>query len=273
MSGSKAQRDMEKLLDKYDRLRRKTAKLIKKRDRMSYHTYVDYKTRYVMEIGVLEYDFLKVENNLLKMRRKIEIIHELMDNDEKVDISLIEHLLEKEFEESEHKLKNMERDIEIAKILKSDKRLSLKDERNLDRIYEEMILELHPDINLEVLSEQDLDWEKILWTYETSDLETMRTLKEILEEGVPSYGLMEIGFNSLEDRVEYLKETSRRVESEIEEMKTNFPFDMVDLLKDEEWLEEKKEELRENTEIYREVERELGNYMLKILPQRAIYKN
>jgi hypothetical protein len=167
----------------------------------------------------------------------------------------------------------MERDIEIAKILKSDKRLSLKDERNLDRIYEEMILELHPDINLEVLSEQDLDWEKILWTYETSDLETMRTLKEILEEGVPSYGLMEIGFNSLEDRVEYLKETSRRVESEIEEMKTNFPFDMVDLLKDEEWLEEKKEELRENTEIYREVERELGNYMLKILPQRAIYKN
>jgi hypothetical protein len=63
------------------------------------------------------------------------------------------------------------------------------------------------------------------------------------------------------------------VESEIEEMKTNFPFDMVDLLKDEEWLEEKKEELRENTEIYREVERELGNYMLKILPQRAIYKN
>ncbi|WP_409229042.1 hypothetical protein [Gudongella sp. SC589] len=273
MSGANDQRYMEKLLDKYDRLRKKTAKAIKKRDRMSYHTYVDYKTKYVMEVGSLEYEFLKVENNLLRMRRKIEIIHNLMDNDEKVDISLIEHMLDREFEENELKLKNMEKDIEIANILKADKRLSLKEERDLDRIYEGMILELHPDINSEVSSDQGLDWEKIVWTYETSDLATMRSLKEVLEKGIPSYGLQEVGFYRLEDRVKALSETLGRVESEIEEMSTNFPFDMVDLLKDREWLEEKKEELRENTEIYREVEEELGNYILKILPQSAIFKN
>ena len=246
---------------------------IKKRDRMSYHTYVDYKTRYVMEIGALEYEFLKVENNLLRMRRKIEIIHNLMDNAEKVDISLVEHILDREFEENELKLKAMEKDIEIAKILKSDNGLTLKDQRDLDRMYEEMVLELHPDINSEILSDQGLDWEKILWTYETSDLETMRSLKEVLEEGSPSYGLKEVGFYKLEDRVEALQETFGRVEAEVEDMKNNFPFDMIELLKDEEWLEEKKEELRENTEIYREVEEELGNYILKILPQNAIFKN
>lgn len=273
MSGAKEQRNMEKLLEKYDRLRRQTAKLIKKRDRMSYHTYVDYKTRYVMEIGALEYEFLKVENSLLKMRRKIEFIHSLIDNDEKIDISLIEHILDREFEENDFKLKNMERDIEIAKILKADKRLSLKDARDLDRIYEKMILELHPEINAEVSSEQGLDWEKILWTYETSDLETMRSLKKVLEEGSPSYDLKEAGFYKLEDRVEDLQETFIRVEAEIEEMSSNFPFDMIDLLKNKHWLNEKKEELRENTEIYREVEEELGNYILKILPQNAIFKN
>lgn len=273
MSSVNDQRDMEKLLNRFYRLRKKTAGAIKTRDRMSYHTYVDYKTKYVMEIGAFEYEFLKVENNLLKMRRKIEIIHGLMDKNEKVDISLIEHMVDREFEENELKLKSMEQDIEIAKILESDKRLSPKDERDLDRIYEEMILELHPDINLEISSDQGLDWEKIVWTYETYDLVTMRYLKDVLEAGSPSYVLKEEGSYRLEDRVEALEATFRKVESEIQEMNSNFPFDMIELLKDEEWVDDKRKELLENTEIYKEVEEELGNYILKILPQNAVFSN
>lgn len=273
LSDANNQKEINKLLDKYNQLRKKTAKAIVKRDRMSYHTYVDYKTMYVTEIGELEYEFLKVENDLLKMRRKVEMIHSLMDNDEKIDISLIEHMLMKEFQDKDIKLKRMEQDIEIASILRDDERLSRKDENLMDKLYEEMILELHPDINAEVTPDQDLDWEKIVWTYETSDLEAMVTLRELLDEGRPSYGLMEVDSYKLEDRVEALKETLRRVKSEIEEMKTIFPFDVVDLLKDEKWLDEKKKELKENTEIYRDVEEELGNYLLKILPQNVIFKN
>ncbi|MGM0396824.1 MAG: hypothetical protein ACQEP4_07180 [Bacillota bacterium] len=273
MCAQKKYQDNKKLIKTYNSLRKRAAKAIKSRDYMTYHAYVQYKTRYVLSIGALEHEFLQVENNLLRLRRKIEMIHSLLDKNEKVNLNVIEQLVNKEFQDDLDKLEDMGTDIEIANILKNENTLNIKDKRELEKVYSEMVLSLHPDINPEQLNNNEIDWEKILWVYDSSDLETLVMLKELLIDDAPDKNEYTMNSIQLKNRIEDLKKIIAKINREIDDLRNNFPFDLIELLEDNQWIEDRQEEIKENTALYEEVEDELEKHILQILPESTYFKS
>lgn len=108
-------------------------------------------------------------------------------------------------------------------------------------------------------AEQTRVWHLAKAAYEAGDVEKLKALQVAYEKEITRADelINTLTEKDLELRLEVLSEGIRQLNNEIKEIKSSFPFDMEDKIKDEEWVKEEVAKIETEIKELRAYEGEL----------------
>jgi hypothetical protein len=98
--------EFQKLLSEISKLQDTLAALYFEKDELQFQTCKNIEMEYMLKIGVLEYNLYEIETQVLRIKRKLELIRQKINRQETFIIETIEKQLDAEYEEYTKKLKS-----------------------------------------------------------------------------------------------------------------------------------------------------------------------
>ncbi len=244
--------DFEKLKNEVEKMRTELSMLLLERDELQFVICKNIETEYMLNLGSIEYKAYEVQCAALRLKRKIELIQAKKNRQEKVIISAIEEVLDNEFAEYQKQL-----DEQINKMndaLKRSKADVLTDEENkeLKKLYRKIVKALHPDINPDASEVQVQLFDNAVSAYKSGDLGTLRIIGEMVGNNPLSEQHKDAMTQLVEER-ERLQGLLKSIRESIDNIKSEYPYTMKDILEDTEKTEQKKQELENILEQYNEL--------------------
>lgn len=244
--------DFEKLKNEVEKMRTELSMLLLERDELLFVICKNIETEYMLKLGSIEYKAYEAQCAALRLKRKIELIQAKKNRQEKVIISAIEETLDTEFAEYQKQL-----DEQINKMndaLKRSKAEVLTDEENkkLKKLYRKIVKALHPDINPDVSQAQVQLFDNAVSAYKNGDLGTLRIIGEMVGNNPLSEQHKDAMTQLVEER-ERLQGLLKSIRESIDNIKSEYPYTMKDILEDTEKTEQKKQKLENVLEQYNEL--------------------
>ena len=244
--------DFEKLKNEVERMRTELSMLLIERDELQFVICKNIETEYMLKLGSIEYRAYEAQCLSLRLKRKIELIQAKKNRQEKVIISAIEETLDTEFAEYQKQL-----DEQINKMndaFKRSKAEVLTDEENkeLKKLYRKIVKALHPDINPDVSETQVNLFDNAVQAYKNGDLNTLRIIGEMVGNS-PLPEQHKDALTQLNEEKERLQHLLKAIRDSIEQIKSEYPYTMKEIIEDEEQTEQKKKELENILSQYNEL--------------------
>ncbi len=249
-------REFAELQKRYQALRTELVKLITDRDELLATVKPNLEAKYYQVIGKEQYRLFMVRNEVLRLRRKIELIRASLNRGDEPDLELIEEQLDEELRQWIEELCDLGRKVEWAEYHDHLPELSAAETRELKKIYRGLVRKLHPDFNDEPPENFKYLWERVLIAYRNGDLEELQTLSLLLpeqEELLPEPSTME----QLAADIEKLEQKIKKMLENLVKMQEQFPFNYRDKLADTGWVAAQREAVEKQIE---EMERQRQSY-------------
>ena len=220
--------DFEKLKNEVERMRTELSMLLLERDELQFVICKNIETEYMLKLGSIEYKAYQAQCLSLRLKRKIELIQAKKNRQEKVIISAIEEALDTEFAEYQKRL----------------------DE--LKKLYRKIVKALHPDINPDVSETQINLFDNAVQAYKNGDLNTLRIIGEMVGNS-PLPEQHKDALTQLNEEKERLQNLLKAIRDSIEQIKSEYPYIMKEIIEDKEQIEQRKRELENVLSQYNEL--------------------
>lgn len=171
---------------------------------------------------------------------------------EVINLTVIDKTLDEEFLEYEKKLNEQVEKMNEALEHSKGEYLSEEDNKELKKLYRKIVKVLHPDINPEVTAAQIKMLDNAMNAYKNGDLKSLR----IIDEMVGDHKLPEKhqdALTQLKEEKERLDKMVATIQESITKIKSDYPYNVKDILEDEKKVEQKKTELEELLKQYKEL--------------------
>jgi hypothetical protein len=236
---------------------------IAEKDDLIFHESKDIEAIYILKIGYLEFKIFEIKLNIQKIRREIALIQKQINLQENVDLDFIKNQIEIEFEKYILELEEKVAKVNIATKRAEGKRLSKEESIELKKIYKELILKLHPDLNENITKNKEDLLFKVMDAYESADLEKLRVLKVLaidISNDIDDEDSENI-LDELKKNIDLLEIRLNLIDKEIEEVKKSYPYNKKALIENDKKLEENKKFLENELSNYLEI---LNDYKIKL---------
>lgn len=225
--------DYEKLKVSVSMLRAELEAALIERDTLLIVTCKNIETKYMVALGGLEYRVYELNCEIMRQKRKSELIQARKNRQEEVSLDAVEEHLDREFAEYSEKLKEQVRKLETA--LAHDKAASMPDKeaKELKTLYHTIVKALHPDLNPTLGADMVALFNKAVAAYEKADLVTIRVIASMImgrKYDMPGPDCIA----ELKGEKERLKELVLELARNIEEIKSDFPYNKKAMLEDPE---------------------------------------
>ncbi len=234
--------DFEELKQKVERLRTELSMLLLERDELQFVICRNIETLYMLKLGSLEYKAYEAQCNFLRLKRKLELVQAKINRQEKIIVSDIEKLLDKEFAEYQEKLNEQIDKMNTA--IEHSKGTPLTDEENkeLKKIYRKIVKSLHPDMNPNITESQRTLFENAVEAYKSGNLSMLKIIGEMVTEpSIPDRTAD--AMTMLKDNAKSLEKMTVSIQEDISKIKSSYPYTMKDLIEDEEKIAVRKGEI------------------------------
>lgn len=244
--------DFEKLKNEIEKMRTELSMLLLERDELQFVICKNIETEYMLKLGSIEYKAYEAQCAALRLKRKIELIQAKKNRQEKVIVSAIEETLDSEFAEYQKQLN--EQIDKMNDALKRSKAEVLTNEENkeLKKLYRKIVKALHPDINPDVSQAQVQLFDNAVSAYKNGDLGTLRIIGEMVGNS-PLPEQHKDAMTQLVEERERLQGLLKSIRESIDNIKSEYPYTMKDILEDTEKTEQKKQELKNILSQYNEL--------------------
>ena len=244
--------DFEKLKSEVEKMRTELSMLLLERDELQFVICKNIETEYMLKLGSIEYKAYEAQCLSLRLKRKIELIQAKKNRQEKVIIPAIEETLDTEFAEYQKQL-----DEQINKMNDALKRskaevLSDEDNKKLKKLYRKIVKALHPDINPDVSETQVNLFDNAVQAYKNGDLNTLKIIGEMVGNS-PLPEQHKNALTQLNEEKERLQNLLKAIRDSIEQIKSEYPYTMKEIIENEEQTEQKKKELENILSQYNEL--------------------
>ena len=211
---------------------------------------------YMSRLGALI--FLKFENEIeyRKLKKKFNLIIKCKNKNEKIDINNIDNILKKELESFYKELEDIRERMKISKMYLESPTLSDEEIKNIKDIYRKLAKKLHPDINRNLTEKEINLWNKVKEAYENNDLISLIVLDGLVNKIEIKD---DISASNIEENIEKIKDKIEKLKLINEEVLNEFPLNLREVINDNNFIENKKEELNKEIKIYKEKIKELNN--------------
>ena len=205
--------------------------------------------KYVTTFGDLEVDLFEAQCRCKRLKRQIEMMRARTNRQEAFDPEKIIEILEQEFAKYAEKIEEEKEKVNAARE-RSEEKPAPDTLEKLKKLYRQLVKKLHPDLHTEQsASEKDL-FRKVVDAYKSYDLAQMELLYEMAAGEEPE--LPEESPESLQAEADRLKGLLSEVLSEIEIIKSGYPYTAKELLEDEDAIARKRAELQELLSEYQD---------------------
>ena len=253
--------EFAKLVAVTNESKEKLCKLIVERESLVFHICKNLKVDYMLKVASLEYNLMKIQNEVLKNKRLIELykqnLEELKIDKEKTE-EKINKKVEIEFLEFQKIEKKQLEDIDIAIDLSMTNLLEKDEIDELNELYFKLQMSLNPALKLKSKIQDDELFSSVEKLYKKGNI---KKLRKIAEEYVEEPVVDELdNLEKLRNRYEILIKENQKV---ITKIKTSFPYNQKIMLEDENLYRRKKDSLNERifiiTEENEKIKKDLKN--------------
>ena len=226
----------------------KLCKLIVERESLVFHVCKNLKIDYMLKVGSLEYNLMKIQNEVLRNKRLVELYNQNKNeleaaNDEEEKNKIINKInkrVEIEFLEFNKIEKKQLEDIDIAIDLSMTDLLEKEELDELNEIYMKLQLTLNPALKLKSKIQDSELFTTIEKLYKKGNIKKLRKIAEEYE-AEPVVDEID-NLEKLKSRYDILIKENQKV---ITKIKTTFPYSQKVMLEDENLYRRKKDSLNE----------------------------
>ena len=249
---------LTELQQKFEILKEEYVKLINDKDVLLNWGKPQLEALYTVRVGRFQIERLQAQLRIKALKRKIEMVQSAINRQVKVDINDIELQVAAELAQAEQKIMIETAKLESAKNLLSNLE-SPERSAELRKLYYKFAKSLHPDVNDSLTPEQQELWHIIKSAYESGDLEKLKALQIVYEKELKqaSQALQQLTPAELELKMVVLKEGIKVLHSQVADIRSAFPFNMEDKIKDDQWVEEEVQKINVEMEALKRYEEEL----------------
>ncbi|WP_407378365.1 hypothetical protein [Methanobrevibacter sp.] len=201
------------------KLKEKLSQLIFEYDNLVNHICPEIERLYVLEFGRYEHKLYKIELEIDKLKRKIQLIRIEINHENEINVNKIDDIIKKEFEEYE---KQIQAQIDEIKFLEENdvEKLSPEDSKKFKKLYHMLIKRLHPDLHPnQTFLELNLFY-RAVYCFENGDLKGLESVAAILPDEE---------FEELSE-IDHLENLVNEYEEKIEKVKKDYPYNKKGLL-------------------------------------------
>ena len=239
-----------KLQNEISTLEKELGKVILEQDEMLNTVKPNLEAEYQKKIGYKELGCMETEITARRCKRQIELIQAAVNRQESIEEDEIEKKLDDEFQEWYEKIEEQYRKVKEAedrlKCLMSD-----EDNAEFNKLYRKLVFKLHPDLNPNRSKDEENLWHRVQLAYEGGDLDEMRSLEIIID---AQHETIELPSSKdvLQKRKEKLTNQIQKIINNMSELEQKFPFNIIDQLADNNWINTKIEEIQEQINQWQE---------------------
>ena len=239
-----------KLVQDVNEMRNEIAILYEERNDLVFHECPRLDTEYSLKIGHLEFAIFEKEYNLLRIKRKNEIIKEQIQEGKEFDEKAIDKQLNAEYKDYIKRVRNSRKELEksIERTISVD--INKYEEYEIRKIYRDIVKKLHPDLNEDISKKEETFFILATEAYEEYNLKKLREINQELEANIKkdSYIMGDVEY-MIKAKMDY-----RRIRNilfdQIRNLKNEFPYSEKSLLADQKELKRIRKDLNENIRMY-----------------------
>ena len=237
-----------KLQLRYDALKERVASQIELLHMLVTTKGPNIKARYMMFIGRLEYQVYELKVETRRWKRRLELRQAALNRGETPNLGKIEATLEREFAEYLDTIAQHAQELKEASMHFAAKSLSDEEDTAVRVAYLNAVKKLHPDLNPDLPKAASDLWNEIQSAYDACDWEAVRLLAALVDSvvsGEEEFAAATDVMAALHEACERLEGKSRELAEKTKEVKSSVPFTYEALLKDEDAVKERQDELKE----------------------------
>lgn len=243
--------EFEKIKEEVEKIRVELSMLLLERDELKFVICKNIETEYMLSLGCIEYKIYEAECAVLRLKRKMELMQIQINQEKPIHLKDIEKILDKEFAEYRKRLADQLEKLNDALRHSELERLSDKDTKELKSLYRKIVKSLHPDINPGVTDEEKELLQHAVEAYKNGNLPMLRMIWSMVKDEVLPSNKDDAMSQLLKDKKQ-LEESCHTLRLEIEKIKSEYPYTMKEILADEEKKANKKKELEDILQQYKE---------------------
>ncbi len=223
-------------------LRGELAELFEYRELMVSHDKAKLTALYIDLIGKLQYEEYALKVEVMRLKRKHQLIQAAINRGERPDVELIEQVLNIEFEEYQQQIEAQAENLKAARQFLEAPLLSEDETADMKRIYRLLVKRLHPDWNPDLSEERKELFIRAQAAFKSCDVQELRNILLMLEADEP----FQIKAETIDDDIARLERSLENLRERVKKLEATFPFDHRDKLADEKWVEQKQNEIKES---------------------------
>ena len=240
---------LEALQKQIAELRKDLAELIFEIDHTIFHLSEDLETEYMEKVGQFEYTSLKTQYDILRIKRKIELVKELIESGRILDLEFVDKIVDIDFEEQSNLLQEQSNLLKLALSRTNKTKLTYVALEELHSAYKELIVLLHPCLHPEQPEAACDLFQKAVAAYVKKDFPALQgLLKEA--QSLPAPGAPCDDIIVMSKVKADLENAVSATQEHLTLLAKTFPFNTLELLQDEELLGAKANELKEHINYY-----------------------
>jgi hypothetical protein len=231
--------EKELLKEKYLLLKSEYVKLLTDKDCLLGWGKPQLEALYVVKIGRKQLELLELRLEVKRLKKMTELAVAYLNRNEAINWDTIEKTvdngLEKDYEDIFAEASRVACANDLLSNLASPERSA-----ELRKLYRCLAKELHPDVNPDLTENQKNLWHAVRRAYEYGDLESLRALSVMVQDIEPHANKL-----SADDfwlQIELLKAGIEKLLVEIEQIHSEFPFNIEKELHNEEWVKKQNEQ-------------------------------
>lgn len=237
--------DVEKLKKRLKELNEEYLQLYEKMEDLKKEQEY-FNSIYMSMFGALIFLRFKKQIEYRRLKKKLTLIIKSKNMGKSIDLEEIEKELELELAEFYKNLEQLRRDLKSSQEFLESPSLSEEELKETKSIFRKLAKILHPDVNENLSDNMLAIWLKVKEAYENNDLITL-----IILEGLVNNDIKEnIKINSIDERIDILSKKIFEIKESIHKEENSFPLNIKELLRDDEYISDKKEEITSEIRKY-----------------------
>lgn len=210
---------------------------------------VQLEALYATRIGVFKIEVLELQIELKSLKKKIQFCHQYINRDQSPPFVEIEEKVKLMTAQAYEEIHQEKEKVVFGKAVLTNLK-SPEDSAELRKIFRNIAKSLHPDINPNLTHEQQEIWHLFYTAYKEGDLDKMKALEVVYAEEIKQFQNQnkELSEEDILLQTAMLKQGILELENEIQQLNSAFPFNIAELIRDDEWVEEQQSLLKKEIE-------------------------
>lgn len=243
----------DELLEQLTTLKAGYVAILNELDVMNNWGRVHLEALYATKIGKFKVEVLELQIALKAIKKKIQLCFQYINRGEEPDFDEIEEkvfflLIEAEGEVLEAKSKVVLGRRVLSNLASPERSMELR------KIFRSVAKNLHPDVNPNLTASQTEIWHTFLNAYKEGDLERLKSLQIVYADEIRKIDSVEqqLTVDDISLQIASLKQGIIELEEQKKELSSQFPFNIAEQIRDDEWVLEQQDLIAEDKRILNE---------------------